>query len=268
MDLSKIKLVVSDMDGTLLNQKGHVSNKFFNLFEDLKRHKIHFVAASGRQYQSILDKLAPIKDDISIIAENGGLVQHNNNVQVLFKLSYDDVVKAIKILRNIDNCYIVLCGRKSAYIETNDSVFVSKFSKYYSVYTIVGDLTRVVDDEFLKIAVYHFDSSEYYVLPFLEEITKDLKVVVSGRNWLDISHPEVDKSFALSMLQSELKVSEHETMVFGDYNNDIEMLQLGYFSYAMKNAHPNVKKVARFETKSNADGGVEEVIEQLLIDKK
>lgn len=268
MDLSNIKLVVSDMDGTLLNNEGHVSNKFFSLFEDLKRRKIHFVAASGRQYQSILDKLTPIKDEISIIAENGGLVQHNNMVQVLFKLSYDDVLKTIKILRNIDNCYIVLCGRKSAYIETKDSVFVSKFSKYYSVYTIVEDLTRMVDDEFLKIAVYHFDSSECHVLPFLEEITKELKVVVSGRNWLDISHPEVDKSFALSMLQSQLKISEDETMVFGDYNNDIEMLQLGYFSYAMKNAHPDVRKVARFKTTSNSDGGVEKVIEQLLNNNK
>ena len=57
-------------------------------------------------------------------------------------------------------------------------------------------------------------------------------------------------------------------MVFGDYNNDIEMLQLGYFSYAMKNAHPDVRKVARFKTTSNSDGGVEKVIEQLLNNNK
>ena len=53
-------------------------------------------------------------------------------------------------------------------------------------------------------------------------------------------------------------------MVFGDYNNDLEMLELAYFSYAMENAHPNVKKAARFQTNSNNEEGVEMILEQLL----
>lgn len=252
------------MDGTLLNQNGDVSRRFFNQFRELKKHNIHFVAASGRQYQSILDKLTPIKNEISIIAENGGLMQFNNSEQVLFQLSKKDVVNSVKILRRIKDCYIVLCGRKSAYIETEDTDFVSKFSQYYSVYLIVNDLTEVVDDDFLKIAVYHFESSEDYVLPQLNRITKDLKVVVSGQNWLDISHYDVDKSYALNLLQKSLSISEEETMVFGDYKNDLQMLKLGHFSYAMKNAHPDVKKIARFVTKSNSEEGVECILDDLL----
>ena len=58
MDLSKVKLVVSDMDGTLLNSKGEVSKLFFELFHQLKNKDILFCAASGRQYNSIIDKLA------------------------------------------------------------------------------------------------------------------------------------------------------------------------------------------------------------------
>ena len=74
MDLSKIKMVVTDMDGTLLNSNHEVSERFFKLFEELKRRNILFVAASGRQYNSIIDKLHPIKQDILVIAENGGYV--------------------------------------------------------------------------------------------------------------------------------------------------------------------------------------------------
>ena len=54
MDFSKIKLIVSDMDGTLLNPKSEVSTRFLNQFKELKKRNIHFVAASGRQYQSII----------------------------------------------------------------------------------------------------------------------------------------------------------------------------------------------------------------------
>ena len=264
MDLSNIRLVVTDMDGTLLNNNGDVSTRFLNQFSELKKRNVHFVAASGRQYQSILEKLPSIKKEITIIAENGGLIQHNNKIEVLFKLSGSDVLKAVNKLRNIEACFIVLCGRKSAYIETKNQDFMLELGKYYSVFSVVEDLTEVIDDDFLKIAVYHFESSEIHVFPYIDELKDDLRVVTSGQNWLDISHPEVDKSYPVKMLQKELNVTEKETMIFGDYNNDLQMLKLGYFSYAMQNAHPNVKKIARFETKSNSDEGVESVLEELL----
>ena len=86
MDFSKVKLVVTDMDGTLLNSKGKVSSKFFNLFNEIKKQQIHFIAASGRQYQSIVHKLAPIKNDITIIAENGGLAKQGDNELLITNL--------------------------------------------------------------------------------------------------------------------------------------------------------------------------------------
>ena len=264
MNLSEVKLVVSDMDGTLLNNNSEVSARFFKQFETLQKLGIHFVAASGRQYQSIVHKLEPIKNDISIIAENGGLMQHNNETNVLLKLTSEDVLKSIKTLRERQDCYIVLCGRKSAYIETNDADFISKFSEYYTAYKIVDDLTKVTDDDFMKIAVYHFESSEACVLPHISEIEKDYQVTVSGQNWLDISHKDANKGYALSMLQKDMGIGKNETMVFGDYNNDLQMLELAHFSYAMKNAHPNVKQVANFETTSNMEQGVETVLEALI----
>jgi hypothetical protein len=87
MNLSKVKLVVSDMDGTLLNSKGEVSPLFFTLFTKLQKHQIHFCAASGRQYNSIVHKLAPIKENITIIAENGGIVKQQEKLLLLNKLS-------------------------------------------------------------------------------------------------------------------------------------------------------------------------------------
>ncbi|MEL0652120.1 HAD family hydrolase [Algibacter sp. TI.3.09] len=264
MNLSEVKLVVTDMDGTLLNNNSEVSDRFFNQFEELKKRNIHFVAASGRQYQSITQKLDTIKSDISIIAENGGLMQHNNETNVLLKLTPEDVLKSIEILREVPGCYIVLCGRKAAYIETNDSKFISKFNEYYAAYKIVDDLIKVTNDDFMKIAVYHFESSEANIVPHISNIEKDYQVTVSGLNWLDISHKDANKGYALSMLQKEMGIGKNETMVFGDYNNDLQMLELAHFSYAMQNAHPNVKRVANFETKSNMEQGVETILETLI----
>ncbi len=263
MDLSKVKLVVTDMDGTLLNSKHEVSFKFFKLFSELKNH-IHFVAASGRQYHSITHKLGSIKDDITIIAENGGFAKQGNQEFMVTKLPTKNVQQLIPIIRKLNGGYAVLCGKNSAYIETRDKHFISLFDEYYIKYEIVEDLTKVTTDEFLKIAVYHFESSEKHLYPAFKHLEDNILIKISGQNWLDISHPDANKGHALKYLQKELGISKEETMVFGDYNNDLEMLKLAHFSYAMKNAIPNVKEVARFETKSNDEQGVEFILEQLL----
>ncbi|MDO7170893.1 HAD family hydrolase [Mariniflexile sp. AS56] len=264
MNFSNVKLVVTDMDGTLLNPKSEVSQRFFNQFKELKKRNIHFAAASGRQYQSILEKLYSIKDDISIIAENGGMMAHDNKEHILLKLTQENIQKSIEILREVEGAFIVLCGRKSAYIETNNQDFISKFSNYYSEYKMVDDLTKVTNDDFLKIAVYHFECSEKNILPHLGSLQSDTQIIVSGKNWLDISHANANKGYALNILQEKLGVTKEETMVFGDYNNDLQMLELAHFSYAMENAHADVKKIARYTTKSNAEEGVESIIEHLI----
>lgn len=265
MDFTNIKLVVSDMDGTLLNSQHEVSIKFLNQFQQLKSKDIHFVAASGRQYQSILSKFPSISNDMSIIAENGAIMKYKDETNVLLQLSSNQILDCISHIRDVKDAYIVLCGRKTAYTESKDSNFISKLREYYTEATQVDDLTQVTDDEFLKIAVFHFDSSEEFVYPYLEPIRDEVQVIVSGQNWVDISHKKANKSFALKQIQKDLSITPEQTMIFGDYNNDIEMLKLAKFSYAMSNAHPRVKEIANYTTSSNDEHGVESVLEQLLL---
>ena len=101
MNLSSIKLVASDMDGTLLNSDHEISALFFEIFEELKKHDIRFVAASGRPYYSIIDKLGAIKNDIIIAAENGGIVVEKENIQkyVIQKNTFYKVYPRVVFLR-------------------------------------------------------------------------------------------------------------------------------------------------------------------------
>ncbi|GAA4280673.1 Cof-type HAD-IIB family hydrolase [Gaetbulibacter aestuarii] len=264
MNFTNIKLIVSDMDGTLLNDNHEVSQRFFDQFEALKKKDIHFIAASGRQMQSIQTKLSKIQKDISIIAENGSIITYNNKTEVLLELHQNDIAIAIGLLRQVEQCYPVLCGKNTAYVETNDQEFISKLAEYYTEYTVVEDLTTISQDAFLKIAAYHFESSETYIYPKVKHLSDHLQVVVSGANWVDISHPEANKGYALKKLQEDLGVTREHTVVFGDYNNDLEMLQLADYSFAMANAHPQVKNTARFSTKSNSEQGVEYILDQII----
>ncbi|WP_199269146.1 HAD family hydrolase [Polaribacter sp. L3A8] len=268
MNLSNVKLVVSDMDGTLLNSQGKVSNLFFDLFEQLKKQDIIFCAASGRQYNSIVHKLAPIKDEIFVIAENGGIAKKRDKVLVLNSLSTDKVKTLIPVLRTIEGANIVLCGKDCAFIESKNTEFITLFQEYYSSYKVVDDLMAIADsEEFLKIATYHFTSSEDYIYPKVKSFEDEMLVKISGKNWLDVSDKKANKGTALREVQRLLNITKEQTLVFGDYHNDIEMLKEAAFSFAMKNAHKDILKIANYSTESNDNFGVEKILSLLIKSK-
>ena len=251
------------MDGTLLNSNHEVSNRFFELYEALKQRGILFVAASGRQYNSIVDKLEPIKNEIIVIAENGGFVKQNDSELVLTPLPQQAKNTILDVLENVANVHPVLCSKDNAFLTNTSTEFMNKLKEYYTEYTLLDNL-KAHEGEIIKIAIYHFESSEKYIYPVVEHLEGDLKVKVSGANWVDISSPNANKGYALDFIQKKYNITPKETLVFGDYNNDLEMLALADYSFAMENAHPNVKKVANYLTKSNDNLGVERILEKLL----
>ncbi|MEW7289752.1 HAD family hydrolase [Aquimarina sp. 2304DJ70-9] len=268
MDLSQIKLVATDMDGTLLNSRGEVSQSFYYLFDELRELGVTFVAASGRQYYSIIDKLKPIKDDIFVIAENGALTMRQDKELQTTVIDRETYLELLEITKTLKGSQIILCGRKKGYIEDYGQDFINMFTEFYDRYEIVEDLAEVTDDLYLKIAICNQKGSEKYLYPALKHLENRLKVKVSGEVWLDLSHNLANKGYALQQLQNTHNILPEETMVFGDYNNDLEMMSRATYSFAMQNAHPNVKAVANYTTKSNNENGVEYMLRKMIEAKK
>ncbi len=263
MDLSRIKMVVTDMDGTLLNSRHEVSDRFFELFKELKRRNILFVAASGRQYHSIVDKLETIKDDITVIAENGALVKERENELLVTPLGNHLREELLESVEAISGAHAMLCGKYNAYFDGKSIPFLEELKEYYTSYEIHESLVGI-SDEIVKIAVYHNHSAEDYIYPAMKRFNEQIIVKVSGQHWVDLNHSKANKGYALQQVQEHFGILREETLVFGDYNNDLEMLQGAHYSFAMENAHPDVKKVAKFSTASNDNFGVERILEKLL----
>ncbi|MFK8056657.1 MAG: HAD family hydrolase [Saprospiraceae bacterium] len=263
MDLSAVKLVISDMDGTLLNSNHEASPRFYELYEQMKAKGITFIPASGRQYHSMREKLAPIADELLIVAENGAFAKSPTETMVSTFVPDGTVASVLAAIQGHDDIHPVLCTPNAAYVKANSPKFQAVMSEFYSSHNAVEDLAGVEVDV-LKIALYNSESSERYIYPHTKHLEGPLKVKVSGLNWVDVSHPDAHKGYAIRMIQKQLGVSKAETMVFGDYHNDIEMLALADFSFAMGNAHPDIVAAANFQTTNNDDLGVERVLERLL----
>ena len=115
-----IKLIVTDMDGTFLNDKKEISSEFWDVFKKLKEKNIKFVVASGRQYQNLKEQFEPIKDEIIFVAENGSYIVEKEKELYSRTLSKEAIEKFVNIGREIKTTNIVLCGKKSAYIENTE----------------------------------------------------------------------------------------------------------------------------------------------------
>lgn len=263
MDLSQVRLIAVDMDGTLLNPDHEVSAEFWPLHRKLTSRGITFVAASGRQYNSILDKLGRIEDELTVVAENGALARHKGEDIVKTVLPEGALAKILQKLQQLPAIRTVLCTPDNAYITSADPDFVAFVSEFYSAYTLLDDLSAF-EGELLKVALYHPESSEANIYPHFSDLAPGLVVKISSPFWVDISHPDANKGHAIAILQDQLGVTEAETLAIGDFMNDLEMLACADFSYAMANAHPQVKAAAKYETLGNDALGVEKVLQAVL----
>lgn len=262
-----IRLIAVDMDGTLLDGDGNVPEPLWELLPRLAERGVTFVPASGRQLATLRASFGEAADAMTFIAENGAYVVQAGVEVASDVLERDVVERAVRHLRSLaDEGYdlgVVVCGKRSAYIERTDAAFTDQASTYYAALETVADVLAV-DDDVVKIAVYDFAHAENSVGRALDEIARTHRVVVSGPHWVDIMNPGVDKGVALRRLQDALEITPAQTAAFGDYLNDLEMLDAAHWSFAMADAHPEVAARARHRAPSNTEHGVLTTIEELL----
>ncbi len=264
MDFSSVKLIAVDMDGTLLNSRHELSEDFFPVFDAIKAKGLLFSAASGRQYYNLVNRFETIKDDVIFVAENGSYVAYKGEELLVQAMHAEVAMQQLKVAMGIPDVYPILCGKKQAYVQDTNEQFINNVEMYYDKYVVVDDLNNVADDEFLKIALCDLAGSESNSYRYFKGEQGHLQVKVSGSIWLDISHILANKGRAIEVLQKKFGIGFNETMVFGDFLNDVEMMRSAKYSYAMKNAHPDVKKAANFIAESNDDNGVIKVLKKML----
>lgn len=258
-----IKLIATDIDGTLLKGDGELPDGFNELISRLDKKGVYFAIASGRQYQTLINDFAAWKDKLVFIAENGALVMHHGRELFFRALERHMSGEIIKDIRKAGDCDVVLCGKKSAYVETTNPKFEAEVRKYYHNCELVDDLLGVEDD-ILKIALYDYiGPQENSYNMFNSKWGQEVNVIVSGKHWMDFGRPDVDKGVAIKCLQDKFGVYCEETMVFGDYYNDVPMMEAAYYSFAVSNAPAGVKEKARFEAPANVEEGVLKVISEM-----
>lgn len=255
-----IKIVASDLDGTLLqNGSQSLTPEALELVRKLIDAGIVFVAASGRQYGNLRRLFEPVKDEIAYIAENGALVIYKGVVLSKTVMDREIGEEILVDIRNREGCEILLSGMNTSYIESKAKKYVDHLK-----YVMKNNVTEVKDilevtEEYLKISLCDELGEENSEDFFRERWGDKVTVVTAGNGWLDMISQSANKGNAMKVLLANLGLKKEELMAFGDNQNDIEMLKLAEYSYAMENAKEEVKQVSKHITSS-----VEGTLKQFL----
>ena len=284
-----IKLIASDMDGTLLNHNHKIPKENVELINYAKNQGIEFVVATGRAYYEALPALNEENINCDVISFNGGIVyDKNGNIISITPMLPKDLYYTIEILKSFDISY-QLYTKNTIYtksIETDINAYIDLIrSNGYDPDVEhlraeaqqkldVGYITEVENIELylnekenppIKIIAISNDISKLENATKLLSENTSISVTSSGANNIEIMHKDATKGEALKEIAKIYGINLENTVAIGDNLNDQAMLDIVGYSVAMKNGNTILKEQAKFVTeKTNSEGGVADTIFKLI----
>lgn len=250
-----IKLIATDMDGTLLDDRKNLPQDFDDTIVKLFDKKIRFAISSGRSFCTLKEQFSKYENELTFICDNGAYVVDKGTIVSCSVLPHDAVQSVVRFCTEY-GLMVLLCGRNGTWHNSNSKSQNEEISQYYVNQIHMDDLTECNDDIF-KIAIFEENGIENSAFPKLNaRYGGSFNVQLSGKYWTDIMNKGISKGNALHTLQNRFGINYNDTMAFGDYLNDVEMLENSYYSFAMENSHDKVKRTANFTTGSNNDNSV------------
>lgn len=266
-DYAKIKLIVFDLDDTLLDSNQSISSRTYRAIKQVVTKGIKVMLATGRMYSTVIPFAGNLGLDMPIISYNGAMI----NTYPLGERLYHNPIE-----EEVAKQVMQLCRERQWYIQTyiDDVLYVKELDKNAKLYArIIGAVPNPVGDQLYTIkgtptkmlAIAEPGEIEQLKMEFHTRFGDILCIAESKPNYLEINNYTVNKGNALKFIASKLDIDRQEIMAFGNGINDIEMLRYSEWGVAVANSSPDVKKIARIVTGSNDEEGVADILEQYVI---
>ena len=269
-DRKMIKLVASDLDGTLLPEgTADIDPKIYEVIRGLQKAGITFVAASGRNYESVMSVFGSMEKELTVISDNGGYVAKGGVELYCNGFPKDLLQEVVALVRSVPNVWIMASAARGTYTDMNDPEYVRWIREGYKTDIRVVDDLLAVEEPLIKVALYTYAKDAAEVAePLCRQLGGRVSIALAGERWVDIMMPGISKGEALSHIQQTLGVTREETAAFGDNGNDILMLQQAAESFAVANAREEVRAMAKHVIGDVSEGAVLEQLERFLVKRK
>jgi len=261
------KMIVIDIDDTLLNDQGEISNNTKEVIKKVVNKGVMVTLATGRMYCSTARFANDLGIKTAIVSYQGALIKDMQNGQVLYECSLEaNDIKYIMDFCKEENLHVQYYSNDILYTqEDNDKI--RNYSKIHDVeYTIEPNVEKLLRAPITKIVIYEDPEVINQVQDVLSaKLGERCYITKSKPFFLEILNKEVNKGNAVSFLCQIYGYKLDEVMAIGDGWNDYELLKVAGFSIAVKNAVPELLEIVDYVTDSNNEDGVMKALKKFIL---
>lgn len=266
--LRGIRLIVSDLDGTLFNNSLQLPDDLPEIVARLRENGILFATASGRNWGSQKGFFPGLLDKITFICDNGAFIVQKQEPVFISSLSpglWKSIVR--KCNSYGDKCRAILCGVNGTYVTDyrHNAELQNVIDHFYMGLTVTPDLCSVQDEIFKVSICYLPGTGDSFYEDFYSTYDSQANVLRTAECFMDIMNPDISKASGLQFLQSRYGISPEETVTFGDFENDISLFRQSKHSFLMENAPVHMRQYAKYTAPSNDDNGVIRTIKKYIL---
>ena len=253
-----IKLIASDLDGTLLCGRETVSEEMFEMIREMNRRGILFVVASGRQYRVLKNIFAPVWEQMAFITENGCAVFYQDEMIAQQVIPKEQLLELIYMVDADPKTDVALSSPTTTYIRPKNEAYHNMLKEAGNHICVLKEWEDVTEP-CVKMAWYEEDGVDARLDYWKSKIKPPANVVTSGAQWLDILYPGGHKGVGIEVLRERFGIKKEETVAFGDNFNDKEMLEAVGYAFAMESGKEGIKELCPYQTDN-----VEKIVHKIL----
>lgn len=264
--MTRVRLIASDLDGTLLRDDGSISGRTRAAVAAAQAAGLVFVFVTARPPRDV----TTIADHLGItgvaVCSNGAIIHDvaTGEISRHVRLCSDLAMTLVAELRRAEPhiAFATEHGHRIG-VEPHFPPFFAETAHHHE--PVVGDAAVLCGEPLTKLLIHHPHHGAEALVEVVRGHARDrAEVIWSGAPFIEIASPGVSKAAGLAALCEDLGIGAHEIAAFGDMPNDREMLAFAGLGVAVANAHPAVHAAADEITASNEDDGVALVVERLL----
>lgn len=259
----KVRAVVTDVDGTLIQESGNViDRRYYEAIRALRRLNIPVIIDSGRHIDSLRYLFEPVKDELFFICDNGAIAGTADRLVLAHTMDDEAYRGLISDCRSVPDCNTVVSTPDSAFTETGISDSFRTLLHSYRFAWEERPLQTVTGA--VKVALHCDGDVGARSQGLIDKWKGTLTGVRSGEHWVDFMTPGISKAKTLSELMKKENIPGGSVIAFGDNMNDIEMIRYAGIGYAVANAAEPVRRAADRVIPPFGECGVLGVLEEVI----
>ncbi len=275
--LKNLKLIVFDLDGTLLNENGEIGESSKQLIKELQNVGVKFSLASGRLHSAMIDYAKQLNIQMPLISLDGAFIKSYLTDEIIWQsyIPAKTVAKAIK-LANKHLVRYILCGSESIYFTDNNAMLPQLIHKFGSKFTEVDSYKNYIDKTLEMVFLADYKENINYIkthLSFPYSINLNVNYYRSSSRgdlyFVEVRKSGNNKATAIKKILIYFKMKIDDVAVMGDWYNDRTLFETKAFKVALANAIPELKyKADLVIEKNNNEDGSAVFLEMVLNAKK